>query len=205
MPIPRLAGTGATEQAVLASLRAADLMALMHEGVVIVAVDGRIEHTNAAATTMFGYGPDELLGRHISVLIPARYRSGHVRLVHEFVSGASAPRPMGRRSTVRGVRRDGTEFPAQISIATIPTPVGRVSFAIVRDVSEIEHEFAEIAARDARYRLLFEQAAEGIVELSAGGEVVEANPAALGMFGSRGLTVGVLAPALRHLRLLHPQ
>src|SRR5690606_16629749 len=96
-----------------------------------------------------------------------------------------------------GVRRDGTEFPAQISIAAIPTPVGHVSFAIVRDVSEIEDEYAKLAARDARYRLLFEQAAEGIVELSATGEVVEVNPAALAMFGSRALSVGVLAPALR--------
>jgi protein-histidine pros-kinase len=103
----------------------------------IVAVDaaGRITLVNAQTERLFGYERDELLGQLVEVLVPEQARSVHpthrVRYLVE-----PKPRPMGAGIELSALRRDGTQFPAEISLSAIETEDGELVAAAIRDVSE---------------------------------------------------------------------
>jgi protein-histidine pros-kinase len=100
---------------------------------VIVSREGRIELVNAATERLFGYTPAQLLGQPVELLLPERYRAQHVaRRAHD----AAAPRigTMGVALAIFGLRRDGTEFPAEISISPLVTPEGLLVTEVIRDV-----------------------------------------------------------------------
>jgi PAS domain S-box-containing protein len=105
------------------------------DGMVVCDAQGVIVLVNAEAERMFGYTRDELLGKQIDVLVPQRVRPRH----HEHVTGfASAPRlrPMGTGLELHGSRKDGTEFPVEISLSPIETDRGLLMTAGIRDISE---------------------------------------------------------------------
>jgi PAS domain S-box-containing protein len=83
----------------------------------LVAVDGsgRISLMNAQTVRLFGYRRDELLSRPIEMLIPPRFRSGHAQLRTTYQS-APTTRGMGSGIILYGRRKDGSEFPAEISL-----------------------------------------------------------------------------------------
>ena len=70
----------------------------------------KIEMVNRQAERMFGYDRQELITKPLEVLMPERFRSGHVSLRDHFLSNRAA-RLMGQRRALYGVRKDGTEFP----------------------------------------------------------------------------------------------
>lgn len=127
----------ARERATEAEERYRLLFALAPEAIVSVDEDLQVVGFNASASRMFGYALEEIVGRALSVLIPARFRGGHDGLVHAFGEGTvAAARPMAARSEVRGLRQDGTEFPCEASIVR-QILNGRPHYtAIVRDVSD---------------------------------------------------------------------
>lgn len=96
---------------------------------------GVIQQVNAEAEAMFGYPRDELQGQSVDVLVPARFRERHAVQREEYFAHP-VRRRMGHQGVVWGVRRDGTEFPAEIVLS--PFQVGHDAFvtAAVRDVSD---------------------------------------------------------------------
>jgi len=82
---------------------------------VLVAGDGRIELFNAQVVAMFGYAREELQGKPIELLMPERFRGEHAELRRHFM-GAMSARLMGEGRELFGRRRDGTEFPLEISL-----------------------------------------------------------------------------------------
>ena len=115
------------------------------DAIVATTGDGRIVLVNAQAEELFGYNRSELLGRGVDMLVPMTSRTLHARLRKDYVAGDLAPRPMGEGRELTGRRRDGTEFPAQISLSPIETDDGMLLCAAVRDVTE---RLLERAARD---------------------------------------------------------
>jgi protein-histidine pros-kinase len=103
----------------------------------ILGVDraGQIVFANPQTEKVFGYTPAELLGASIEVLVPDRLRDGHHRLRAEYLV-APTTRPMGAGLDLRARRRDGTEFPVEISLSPLAEPDGTVIVAIVRDITE---------------------------------------------------------------------
>lgn len=96
---------------------------------------GAILLVNAEAARMFGYAPDELLGQKVDVLVPTGIRPRH----HHHVSGyTGAPRlrPMGSGLDLHGARKDGSEFPVEISLSPIRTEHGLLITAGIRDITE---------------------------------------------------------------------
>ncbi len=91
---------------------------------------------NAAAESVFGWSRDQAMGAPLEAFIPARYRADHQKHVREFGHDGTASRRMGHLRTVRGLRRNGEEFPLDASISHI-TEEGRHFYTVIlRDVSE---------------------------------------------------------------------
>ncbi|HSL23656.1 MAG TPA: ATP-binding protein [Vicinamibacterales bacterium] len=122
------------------------------DAMLIVEPAGRIVLANAQAERMFGYERHELIGREIEILVPPRYRPSHV--AHRAVYGASAhARPMGAGLDLYGVRKNGTEFPVEISLSPLETEQGPLVASAIRDITERR------AAEAERTRLVQERAA----------------------------------------------
>jgi PAS domain S-box-containing protein len=105
------------------------------DAIVGVAVDGRITLVNAQTERLFGYRRAELLGQQIEVLVPDGTRAGHPGLRRQYFADPQ-PRPMGAGSPLRARRKDGTEFPAEVSLSALETEDGLIVSAAIRDVTE---------------------------------------------------------------------
>ena len=105
------------------------------DAMVIVNRSGRIVLVNGQTEVLFGYTREELLGKTIETLVPERFRGAHVKHRDDY---AREPRlrPMGVGLTLFGRRKDGTEFPVEISLSPIETQDGMLISAGIRDVTD---------------------------------------------------------------------
>lgn len=113
----------------------ADVLDVVEDGIITVNARQEIVLYNGGAAKLFGYARGEVLGRPIEVLIPARYHPAHGDLVSNFASGPNLSRTMADRLTVYGRRKDGTEFPVEISISKLNAGGEVLLTAIVRDAA----------------------------------------------------------------------
>lgn len=115
------------------------------DAIVIASHDGAIEFVNEQAELLFGYPRTELVGQRVEVLIPERYRERHTGHRGAY-GGDPRRRPMGGAVELFGRRKDGTEFPAEISLAPVQTPRGALVMSAIRDVTDrkrLERRLAE--------------------------------------------------------------
>ena len=118
------------------------------DAMILVRDDGTIHSSNAVTEELFGYSKSELLGEAVNILIPDRYRDRHIALQNEYFANPSR-RSMG--SELRGLRKDGWEFVAEISLSSIETSQERLAAVAIRDVTERKQ--AEQALRDSEEQL----------------------------------------------------
>jgi PAS domain S-box-containing protein len=121
------------------------------DAIVIVDARGRIVFVNLQAERMFGWSRGELLGAPIEQLIPERARALHVRHRETFTQ-APRLRPMGSGLELFGEKRDGSQFPVEISLGPLETAQGLLISASVRDISERKQ--TESAVRRVQAHLL---------------------------------------------------
>src|SRR4051812_29490316 len=122
------------------------------DAIVIVDRAGRIVLVNRQVERLFGYDRAELLGQLVEALVPERLRGGHVHQRESYYSDLRA-RPMGAGLSLYGRRKDGSEFPAEISISPMTSQGEILVITIVRDVTDrkrAEAQLQETAARLAR-------------------------------------------------------
>jgi len=100
-----------------------------------VAQDGSILMVNAQAERMFGYTAAELTGQQVEILMPAAARAGHPAKRAAYFAHP-VTRPMGAGLELAAVDRAGHQFPAEISLSSIPTRDGVVATAAIRDITE---------------------------------------------------------------------
>ena len=121
------------------------------DGIVVVNQQGRIVLMNAQIGRMFGYLPEELTGRPLESLLPKRFRDRHAGHFQKFFS-APRSRPMGTGLELSARRKNGREFPVEITLSPVATEEGLVVFSAIRDITERKQ--AEAALRRSEHHLV---------------------------------------------------
>lgn len=159
------------------------------DAMVIVDASGLIELVNAQTENLFGYSRVELIGQPVEILVPERYRAVHPAH-RDAYSSAPRVRSMGEGSDLTGLRKDGSEFPVEISLSPIETEYGTSVAAAIRDATErkqSETMFRELlterAEAEARFRGLVESAPDAMVIVDADGQIQLVNAQTEKLFG----------------------
>src|SRR5438552_2577264 len=134
-----------------------DLLESAPDAIVGVDDQGRIVLINSQTEKIFGYGRDELLNQPVEILLPERVRRAHERHRAGYVVDPRT-RPMGVGLDLAGRRKDGSEFPAEISLSPLETEEGMLVTSAIRDVSERRALVRERAARAEAEKLARENA-----------------------------------------------
>jgi two-component system sensor histidine kinase/response regulator len=130
--------------------RAARMHAVLEsapDAMVIADDSGTISLVNAQTERLFGYDRQEMVGEPVAMLVPGRLRDRHAKHVEGYFEKPTI-RPMGVGLILQGRRKDGSEFPAEISLSPVPDGTTTAVSASIRDVTE--HQLVEEELRAAR-------------------------------------------------------
>ena len=136
-------GAGGRLRSLAATLLSPSLLEAVPDAIVAVNQEGVIVQVNSQTEGLFGYAREELIGQRIETLVPERQREQHSHHRDHFAQQPKARR-MGAGLDLRGRRRDGSEFPVEISLSPVPTDDGIVVLSAIRDVSDRKRIEAEL-------------------------------------------------------------
>ena len=145
------------------------------DAMVIVNVEGLIELVNLQTEKLFGYTRMELVGQSVDMLVPLELRGGHAGHRDQFFRSPK-PRSMGAGLDLMASRKDGSQFPVEISLSPLEGPDGISVTAAIRDVSDRKKA-------ETRFRALLESAPDAMVISDASGRIELVNAQAERLFG----------------------
>jgi PAS domain S-box-containing protein len=137
--------------------------------------EGKVRSWNSAATALFGFTEDEVIGEPIELIIPERFRKSHQEGIRRVSSGGPI-RVIGKTVELAAIRKDGTEFPVELSLATWFLDDKRYYTGIIRDISERKQA-------EQKFRSVTESAIDAIISADHRGEIVSWNKAATSILG----------------------
>lgn len=143
------------------------------DGIVAITADGTIDMFNGAATHLFGYTSDEVVGKNVKLLMPSPHKQRHDEYLARF-KRTGVPRVIGLACNVFAVRKDGSEFPVEIAISEVHMTPRSAFVAIVRDITERAQ--AEASLRLTRF--VVDHVGESVLWISRSGRFFDVNAAA---------------------------
>ncbi len=159
-------------------LGAANIVESSIDGIITANDQGVVESFNPAAERLFGYTEEEALGKPLTILMPARYRETYDKGLERARSGAEF-RASGETVELHGLRKNGSEFPLELSISTWQTRKGRVYAGIIRDITRRKHREKQIHLLNTAV----ESVANAIVITDREGSITWINPAFTALTG----------------------
>jgi PAS domain S-box-containing protein len=129
----------------------AEILDLSADAIVSADREGKVLRFNRGAERIFGYRSSEIIGCPLDILIPARFRRQHRQHLANFTRSPDASRLMNQRGEIYGLRRDGSEFPAEASIVRLDNGRQPIFSIILRDITE--RKSAEAALRESEAQL----------------------------------------------------
>ncbi len=182
-----------TEEALRVSQsRFAGILDIAADAIISTDATRRIILFNQGAEKIFGYQVGEVLSKPLDMLIPHRFREVHQEHIQGFASSGTTARRMNERGAVFGIRKDGSEFPAEVSISQLEVESEKIFTVMLRDISEPKQ--AE-ALQSALYRIAEKTSlAEDIQEYYAAihgivGEVMYAKHFYIALYDDRAETI----------------
>lgn len=152
------------------------------DAMVIADHQGVILFSNAQTERLFGYERHTLTGLPVEVLIPERFGASHQAHRKTYATNPH-PRMMGQGLELLGRRKDGSEFPVEISLSPLDVPGGLLVSAAVRDITERKRAEAELRQSEERLRLIVDTAYNGFIAMDEHGRITEWNLKAETMLG----------------------
>jgi PAS domain S-box-containing protein len=133
----------------LAQAQVSAIMAIAADAIIALDDELLITLFNDGAATVFGYAPSEVVGQSLDILIPERLRRRHASHVADFSASPTAAKKMGERAEIFARRKDGSEFPAEASIAKQVVGGRKAYMVVVRDVTERKAAEAALASANS--------------------------------------------------------
>ncbi|WP_187369229.1 sensor histidine kinase [Baekduia soli] len=155
----------------------------VQDGVVCSDLRGTITLWMGGAETLFGWSSQEILGRSLAVLVPERLRSAYLAAFAHAAEGRRSDLVGAGVIEVEGLRRDGTAFPAELTLSRGSAHGQPFLVGIVRDISSRRSAEVELALARTRFRSAFEHAATGMTMTSPAGRFLAVNAAFCALVG----------------------
>jgi two-component system cell cycle sensor histidine kinase/response regulator CckA len=151
------------------------------DAMVIAGHDGKIVLVNSQTEKLFGYQREELLGQPVEVLVPERFWGMHQTYRGRYMANPQA-RPMGAGSELFGLKKDGTEFPVEISLSPQVTEEGVLVSSTIRDITERKRVEEALRQSEASFRAMVE-GTYGVYRATPEGKLLMVNSALVKMLG----------------------
>lgn len=168
------------------------------DGVITISDHGLIETVNPAAENIFGYSKEELIGKNVSMLMPAPYQHEHDGYLRNYLNTGNK-KIIGIGREVTGRRSDGSTFPLELAISEMEVNGQRMFTGIVRDISQRKDTEEKLRELLARTKAILDTIVDGVITISDRGLIETVNPAAEKIFGYKldelaGKNVSMLMP-----------
>jgi two-component system, LuxR family, sensor kinase FixL len=154
------------------------LLEAVVDGIISIDERGVIQTINPAAERLFGYAAQEVIGQNVKLLMPSPYQGEHDGyLAHYLATGEKKIIGIGRE--VDGLRKDGTTFPMDLSVAEARLGTEQIFVGIIRDITERKRAEASLS----RLAAIVESSEDAIVGKALDGTIMSWNAGAERMFG----------------------
>lgn len=152
----------------------------------IVSIDEKMQvvQWNRAASRLFGFTKEMMMGNPVEILIPEKFKQQHREGCKRFLDTGEAVF-VGRSAELEGLRKDGSTVPIEISLSASTNGGSRTITAIIRETTERKKALDALRESEEKYRSLFEESKDAVMIWTAEGKILGVNQAALEIFGWR--------------------
>ena len=165
-----------------AELRFRAILESAPDATVVASEQGDVVFFNKESERLFGYERDELLDRPVSMLFPKRSRTGHSELIVDFIKNLSEHSECESQE-ISGLKKDGSEFPIELSHSPIETAEGRLISIAIRDVTDRVARQEELEREHAKVEAILNSIPDALMFANADRKITYCNPAVEQVFG----------------------